>query len=355
MSAILIRQWKVLQMVPRAPRKIDTRAIVELLRDGHQIKTTSRTIQRHLVKLAEAFPLDCDEKGQHYGWSWRKTAPPFDLPGLDPQTALTLKLASVFLPRVLPRATLRFLDPHVKRADAVLKEELGTRRHRDWSNKVRTVPRGLALIPPTVRPDVLEAIYDAVFEERCLQARYVPRALGVAKERTLHPLGLVYRDAIAYLVCSVGDHDGIVTLAIHRIEEATVTKEKRRAPDDFDLDAYIASGSVGYRLGEADLEFEAYVEPTLAQLLAETPIAADQLLVAHDSGRFHLRARLADTWDLRAWLLAQGDTIEIVGPVELREELGDLVESAAAMYGRPGTRRARATREGYLYRPKRKN
>lgn len=350
MSEVLIRQWMLLGMIPRAPAKVDSTKIVAQLREQRGIKTTARTVQRDLVKLSRVFPIECDHKGQHFGWSWVKSAQAFDLPGMDPQTALTLKLAATFLPKVLPRSTLRFLDPHVKRADAVLKEKLGVRLHRAWANKVRMVPRGLALVPPRIRPEVLEAVYDAVFEERCLSARYVPRRDGVEKERVIHPLGLVYRDTIAYLVCMVGEHDGIVTLALHRIVEAKRLTEEARRAAGFDLDDYVAKGSTGYRFNEAPIALEALVEDALATVLSESPIATTQRLEPNGDGRHRLTVPLPDNWDLRAWVMAQGDAIEVLAPTELREAIADMLESAATVYGRAQRRHPRQNPPGFIQR-----
>ena len=350
MSDLLVRHWTVLKMIPRAPRKIDTSTIVQRLAAEHAIKTTPRTIQRDLQRLNEVFPLECDHLGQHFGWSWLKTADLFDLPGMDPQTALTLKLASLFLPRVLPRSTVRFLDAHVKRADAVLKEKLGTQLHRAWASKVRVVPKGLAFVPPKIRADVLEVVYDAVFEERCFEARYVPRREGVAKTRIIHPQALIYRDAGAYLACMIGEHDGIVTLALHRIEAATLLETKRRAPASFDVDEYVARGSAGYRYAEAPLALDALVETPLAQVLAETPLALEQEIEPAAEGRHRLHVRLPDNWDLRSWILAQGDAIEVVEPASLREEIADFLESAATVYGRAKRRHPRVNAAGYVVR-----
>jgi len=350
MSDVLVRHWSVLKMIPRAPRKIDTRTLVQRLRDEFAIRTTPRTIQRDLQKLAAVFPLECDYLGQHYGWSWVKTADLFDLPGMDPQTALTLKLASLFLGRVLPRSTVRFLDGHVKRADAVLREKLGSRLHRAWSSKVRVMPRGLPLQAPHLRSEVLEVVYDALFQERCFEARYVPRRGGTAKTRTIHPLGLVHRDAAGYLVCTIGDRDGVVTLALHRIEAASMLETKRRAPEGFDLDDYVSRGSAGFRYAEAPVALYALIEEPLAQVLEETQLSADQVLEPHGEGRYRLRVELPDNWDLRAWLLAQGDAVEVVEPASLRDELADLLESAATVYGRARRRHPRVDAVGYVVR-----
>jgi predicted DNA-binding transcriptional regulator YafY len=219
-----------------------------------------------------------------------------------------------------------------------------------WASKVRVVPRGLSFVAPKIRGEVLEAVYDAVFEERCLEARYVPRREGVAKTRVIHPIALIYRDAGAYLACMIGDHDGIVTLALHRIEAAKLLEQKRRAPANFDVDDYVARGSAGYRYAEAPLALDALLEAPLAQVLAEAPLSTEQELAVQGDGRYRLRVRLPDNWDLRSWILAQGDALEVVEPATLREEIADFLESAATVYGRGKRRHPRVNAPGYVVR-----
>lgn len=185
---------------------------------------------------------------------------------------------------------------------------------------------------------------------RSVASRRATSRGGTAKTRTIHPLGLVHRDAAGYLVCTIGDRDGVVTLALHRIEAASMLETKRRAPEGFDLDDYVARGSAGFRYAEAPVALYALIEEPLAQVLEETQLSADQVLEPHGEGRYRLRAELPDNWDLRAWLLAQGDAVEVVEPASLRDELADLLESAATVYGRARRRHPRVDAVGYVVR-----
>lgn len=80
MSATILRQWHVLMMLPRSPRRIDTGAIESRLRE-RGIEVHRRTIQRDLIELAEVFPIVADERARPYGWRWSEDAEPaFDVP-----------------------------------------------------------------------------------------------------------------------------------------------------------------------------------------------------------------------------------------------------------------------------------
>src|SRR5690606_1268676 len=73
MSNTILRQWLVLRMLPRAPRRIDTGAIETRLRE-RGIEVHRRTIQRDLLDLAEVFPIVADERAKPYGWRWSEDA-----------------------------------------------------------------------------------------------------------------------------------------------------------------------------------------------------------------------------------------------------------------------------------------
>ena len=99
--------------------------------------------------------------------------------------------------------------------------------------------------------------------------------------------------------------------ALHRIQRAARTYERRNKPVGFDLDAYIATGALQFGNGDS-FQMEALISPSLARLLAETPLAADQRI---EDDR--LTATVLDTWQLRWWILGQGDGIEVLQPAAL--------------------------------------
>ena len=60
MKVTLMRQWAILRVVPRYPRRVDAPTIcLQLAERG--INVTLRTVQIDLNALARAFPLDSDQ------------------------------------------------------------------------------------------------------------------------------------------------------------------------------------------------------------------------------------------------------------------------------------------------------
>ena len=121
MSATTLRQWQMLQAIPRYPQKIDTVSLqTKLQESGYDINL--RTIQRDLNNLSGVLPIIADN-AKPQGWSWIKDAPILSIPALNPQTALTFNLLENYMRQLLPTNTLDYLQPWFKHAQGVLDEQ----------------------------------------------------------------------------------------------------------------------------------------------------------------------------------------------------------------------------------------
>src|SRR5690606_5459373 len=119
--------------------------------------------------------------------------------------------------------------------------------------------------------------FDALLENRVLTLTYRARVRdGASREHpVVHPLGVVLRSGVYYLVAIVGDHDAPVQLALHRIEAATRTDNPSKRPDGFSLKAYVEQGKFAYPVGDR-IELRARFSRATAYHLAESPLSEDQ-------------------------------------------------------------------------------
>jgi predicted DNA-binding transcriptional regulator YafY len=330
MSSTLLRQWAMLRMVPRHPRKIT----VSQLRHGLEeqgYETTVRTIQRDLQALSgQGFALVADDRSRPHGWQWARDARILDVPGMEPQTALAFKLAQQFLAPLMAPATLQALGPYFRQAGEVLKVTPGSVRR--WPRKVRTVTRGQSLIPPAGDPDVLRVVYEALFQDRQFRTNYRRRKDNLEKEYVVNPLGLVFRDGVIYLICTLFDYTDIVQMVLHRMTDATPMETPVRRPRGFDLDRYLKEGGLDFRLGE-EISVCLDVHRDTAHHLGETPLSRDQRMSAPDAeGWVTVRATVPDTSQLRWWILGLGARIRVRTPKRLRTEIRAALREAAALY-----------------------
>lgn len=328
MSDLLHRQWLMLKNIPRAPRRVSSRELRDVLRsNGHDIDV--RSIQRDLHKLTAHFALEHDEN-RPIGWWFAKDAPDLTVPSLDVNAALTLVLVERHLVNQLPRVTLDALAPQFEAARRLLSSQRA-RKVAAWKDKVRVIPRGQATLPPAVDARVLVAVYDAVLGERRLRVTYSARGKSAAS-REVHPLAVVYREGIAYCVCTHEGYDDVRALALHRMSDAEMRPEPRKRPREFDLDRFIEDGELAFRIGKKKIALRALFDDEVAASVLDTPLGDDQRATSTADGRVQLDVTVEDTRVLRSFLLGFGPHCEVVRPRALRDAMRDDARAMAKRY-----------------------
>jgi len=326
----LLRQWQMLRMIPRYPHKITARDLHEKLR-AEQFDVTKRTVERDLLSLSEMFPLISDDRDRPFGWSWSKDAPVFNLPGLSHTEALTLAMVEQHLNTLLPSSTLQQLQPYFDAAKQHLSSIPQSERARSWLNKVRTVPPSQPLLPPNIKPAVQKTVFEALLADRQLDIKYLKRGQEKAVEYRIHPIAAIQRGHITYLYCRFSDYEDLRTLAVHRIQAATMLDEKTNVPTGFSIDEVINSGKFGFRAGGL-ITLEAIFYHGAGDHLFETPITRDQTLTELENGAVKLVATVPNTLQLGWWILGLGDGVEVIQPEALRNQIASTIDKMQARY-----------------------
>jgi predicted DNA-binding transcriptional regulator YafY len=321
----------MLQRIPRHPHKVTARELVARLQaEGHTV--SKRTVERDLAELSEAFPLTADERNKPFGWSWQEDAPQFSVPGMSPLQALVLNLAHSHMASLLPAHLLKPLEPYFRQANATLQRSLGQSGLRAWNKRVAVVQPTQPLLPPKVNDKAQAVVHAALAEERQIELRYRRRAAEKTVTYCVHPLGLVYRGVLGYLVCTVADYEDPRMFALHRIESAKALDIAARVPAGFDLQTYARSGAFGF-MDNGPIKLVLHMEAPAAAHLHETPMSADQVIVDDTrEGWVTVTATVRDTSELRWWLLGFADQIEVTAPVSVRKELATAAAATAALY-----------------------
>lgn len=317
MNDTLMRQWAMLRVIPRHPRRIDAPTIHARLSDmGMAISL--RTIQRDLNALAEAFPLDFDES-KPQGWCWREGASQLEVPSMDAHAALTFNLVEQYMQNLLPRSTLSHMAPWFDAAQGVANSQAST--VTKWQEKLRVIPHSFNRIPTQIDPNIQATIYSGLLAEKQLEVTYRALSTGTdAKTYPLHPLGLVVMEQVVYLVCTVKNYQDARFLAVHRIDAARLLEEDAKRPENFDMDAFI-SREFGIRMGDAPLNLTLRVRGILSKYLAETPVAQDQVMTPFNDEWTQIKVTVPDTVQLRMWLRSMGPDAIVMSPSTLKEQL----------------------------------
>ncbi len=326
----LLRHWTMLRLIPRHPTKATAGAIADALsREGFEI--SKRSVERDLGLLSAAFPLLCDDRAKPYGWSWQRDAKPLQVPGMQAHEALIFKLAEAHLASLLPSALRASLLPYFKLADQRMREADSGRGPASWLAKVRVVSPTQPLLAPKVSEEIFRAITQSLLDGVRLEARYQRRGTNTVVAYELNPLGLVQRGAVSYLVASAWGYDEPLLFAMHRFTSATPLEELVRRVPGFDLDQYISGGAFGFAHSGQAIRLVARFDAPAAEHLLETPVSKDQALSA-EGDIVTVTGTVADTAQLRWWLLGFGEQVEVLEPLTLRDEIRTTAKRMAARY-----------------------
>ncbi|WP_404961857.1 helix-turn-helix transcriptional regulator [Streptomyces sp. 147326] len=184
----------------------------------------------------------------------------------------------------------------------------------------------------------LAQIAQAVWDQRVLHAHY--RRWRGEVRRELHPLGLVLKGGIWYLVAGV--EDAVRTYRVARFLAVDTTAEGFERPAGFELAAYWQESTSRLDAVLHQQTAELRLSPRGQRLLPMQFGAAGNRALA-DAG-----AADADGWvrvllPVESEAIAVGDLLrlgaeaEVLGPPELRRALAETVAALAGRYARPTT------------------
>ena len=325
-----LRHLATLECIPVYPRTKTTRQVVEaLLAANSEYDVTVRSVQRSLETLSAVFPITSEKRGRANHWCWTDAHAMTQIPAMSEQEAFVLRLASEHLKPLMPRSALRRLAPYFEHAERILD---GTRLGR-WVDRARTIGHGPPLQAPSVRDDVQEIVYAALMENRRLAVDYRSRSGERARRMVLNPLGIVVRAGVIYLVATSWDYQDVRHYVLHRMSKPELLEEPAETPAGFRLATHIQDDQrFSYPLNPEALRLRALFAPEVGVHVTESRLSRDHRATTQDDGRVLVEATVADTADLRWWLLSFGAAVEVLAPAGLRAEFRSQAQGMAALY-----------------------
>lgn len=322
----LARQWELLKLLPTRGSGKTAKEIADALAEAG-FAVSKRQVERDLIDLQEVFGLECNDASIPYGWRWGSA--PVELPGMTLAEALSLQIVEETLKPLLPGSVLRTVQPRFEQARAKLAALAEQNPAAAWADKVMSVPPTLPMLPPVVDEELLELVQSALLNNEQIDVVYMGFS-NEPKELRLHPLGLVVRGAVTYLVATAFDYADVRLYALHRFQSAGRTYESAKRPKSFKLAQYVDEGALQFGNGQV-LKLAARIDERLAKHLTETPLSANQKIKPIDGG-FELSASVVDSWQLHWWVLSQGGAIEVLSPPALRERIVSSLKAALNLY-----------------------
>ncbi|MER5915919.1 WYL domain-containing protein [Streptomyces sp. NPDC001982] len=191
-------------------------------------------------------------------------------------------------------------------------------------------------------PALLPAVAEAVWDDRCLKARY--RRGEDEVERALEPYGLVLKAGAWYLCARVPEADAFRTYRVDRFTAVDATDTRFVRDEEFDLPGFWAERAEAFARSILRAQIVVRLSPEGVRRLAYTvdPLAAREAL--GDAGEPD-----ADGWVTamvpveseevaHSQLTALGAEAEVLAPETLRERFARDAARLAGLYRRPDAR-----------------
>lgn len=326
-----LRTWHLLRLIPRHPRRKTPSELQVALRDAG-FDLTLRSIQRDLNDLSSLWGITCDLEGSTNHWYWPVDARLFDIPNIGSAEALVFLLAKEYLKDILPFSQMNLLRPYFIRAEELIgKEHVPVFR---WHKRVRVIQQGPTLKVPDVQTEVVKEVHEALLHERRVSLHYQRRGEKTAKDYLLSPQALVLRQGVMYLVATANDYKDLLHFALHRASSAKLVEQPATKLKSFDLDHYLETEKAFAYPSKSDalISLRLAINEGLAFHLSERPLSTDQVMRQTESGSCELSAQVADTEDLRWWLLGLGSAVAVIEPPTLKREIKSRLMNALKGY-----------------------
>jgi predicted DNA-binding transcriptional regulator YafY len=187
-------------------------------------------------------------------------------------------------------------------------------------------------LSPTIDPEVLSSIYEALLSDKQIRAHYHPLDQE-PRDYTVNVLGLVIIDKIIYLVGTLWEYTDIKQFALHRFMNVEILKDNCIEVEAFDLQQYIKDGHFEYLADkdESTIELKIKASNWLVRQLDENPLSENQK-IHMDSEDNIITATVKNTHQLRWWLMGLGEEVEVLEPLELREEFAQSFKNLYKRY-----------------------
>ena len=321
------RGFNILSMVSRAPLSIkDVHG--RLKQSG--IDVSKRTIEKDLKRLPEEFPqmIEVDDSSKPYTFRQPKNARKYS--GMSPEEAVCLELAYTYLNPLLPNTSLNDIKPYLREAEAVLGEHASTKMRR-WKDKVETINEGFQLKQAKIKEGILENIHKSIWDGRTIIAKYKSARSPEPKDYVLHPAGIVNRGRICYLICSFDERPNVTYLPLHRLYKINIVQEQPSRHINSKV-TDLTKNLLGFKVDNKKINIKLKFSKIAGFHLYETPISNSQKISQSKDGYIIVEDSVANNSELRWWIRAFGDDVEVIKPIVLRNEFRKISQRMAKLY-----------------------
>jgi len=294
-----------------------------------RLECSKSTLHRAVNTLRDSLkaPIVFDPEAGGYKYDQKGSEKPYELPGLWFSAAELQALA--VMQRLLKDAGGGILEDHLsllaRRLESLTKHQqlnLGEAAARLRFPAVAARPAGKQF----------ETVCSATLQRRKLWIEYHARTTDQRSERTISPQRVTHYRESWYLDAWDDDRDVLRTFSIDRIKRATVLDDPAYDVPYEQMEEHYAS-AYGIFGGKADKTAVLRFTSEAAKWVADEKWHPQQQSTWLPDGRYELRVPYSEARELVMDIMRQGRSVEVISPLELREQVRTELQQTLAQYG----------------------
>ncbi|MEW6408617.1 MAG: transcriptional regulator [Nitrospirota bacterium] len=321
----VIRQWHILRLLESR----EALSISELMGEIHpDYECCERTIRRDLEALQSAgFPLYSERINNRVRWRLLESFKNIPSLPLTPTELIALYMGRDLLK---PLEGTQFKDA----IESLYGKIRSIVPHNTISHLTYTLEHYAAGIPPykdyRSHKMIIDTITQAIQKQRCIKIRYFSLSQNQETRREVDPYKIWYYSGSLYLIAYCHQRKEIRTFAVDRIRDITLTENTYQKPLDFSFEEYM-DGCFGVIRGER-VEVEVLFEADTARWVKEKIWHPTQKIKELGDGKIVMSLMVADTVELKAWILSFGSGAKVIKPQSLAKEVKKEARKISSLY-----------------------
>lgn len=182
--------------------------------------------------------------------------------------------------------------------------------------------------------EVLETLTRAWAERKQVRIRYLSTQASEARDRRFDPY-FIEPSGIGHACYVIGrDHyrQEVRIFKVERIEQAVLTQVRYEIPEAFDPHRYLST-AWGIMGGESPTKVRLRFSPHITRRVKESVWHPSQNLQDLPDGGCVLTVEVSHWKEMKPWIRSWGPECKVLEPEELRREIAEDIDAAAALYG----------------------
>ncbi|MFW5886606.1 MAG: helix-turn-helix transcriptional regulator [Bacteroidota bacterium] len=183
--------------------------------------------------------------------------------------------------------------------------------------------------------ELLAPLFKAITKKQAIRLDYKPFRSERIKDLVIHPYFLKQFNHRWYLLGFCQKHQNIGIYSLDRIENWEITKEKYIENDKIDPETYFKD-IIGVTIPENEEIQEIIIKADNRQLpyIKTKPLHHSQQIIEENESGMTVQLKLIPNYEFYSLILSYGDSVEILAPQKVREEMKGKVGGMAMGYKR---------------------